>query len=256
MNQAHEGNRACWNGWAPWWRERRDKVGVWSRCPSAPELVLSPGELRALGDIAGQRVAVLASGDNEVAFALAGMGARVTSVDISEGQLAIAAERAEKLGIEIAFLRSDITDCAMLDEGSFDLIHTGGGVAVWMSDLDAYMRETARLLKPGGMLLVNDFHPFAHLQSDETPWPLKDYFDRGPFSYTSNEGFPGSEYHWTVADRLQAVLNAGLTLTWVEEHDGTFSDLEAERVLDEIDTDTAPKLHVPRYLLIVARKPE
>jgi len=50
------------------------------------------------------------------------------------------------------------------------------------------------------------------------------------------------------------VLEAGLTLTWVEEHDGTFSDLEAERVLDEIDTDTAPKLKVPRYLLIVAQK--
>lgn len=99
----HEGNRACWNGWAEWWWRRRERVGVWKLCHQRPALVLSTGELHFMRDIAGKSVCVLASGDNEVAFALAGMGAQVTSVDVSEGQLAIAAERARILGLNISF---------------------------------------------------------------------------------------------------------------------------------------------------------
>lgn len=45
-------------------------------------------------DVAGKTVCVLGSGDNEVAFALTGMGGKVTSIDISEERLRITKERA------------------------------------------------------------------------------------------------------------------------------------------------------------------
>jgi 2-polyprenyl-3-methyl-5-hydroxy-6-metoxy-1,4-benzoquinol methylase len=38
-------------------------------------------------DLAGREVCVIGSGDNYAAFALAGLGARVTSTDVSEQQL-------------------------------------------------------------------------------------------------------------------------------------------------------------------------
>jgi cation diffusion facilitator CzcD-associated flavoprotein CzcO len=47
-------------------------------------------ELKWLADVAGKSVAVLGSGDNQVVFALAGMGAKVTSIDISKQQLDVA----------------------------------------------------------------------------------------------------------------------------------------------------------------------
>ena len=105
VNTMHEGNRACWNGWATWWGECRDRVGVWQRCHQEPALVLSTLELSALGDVQGKDVCVLASGNNEVAFALAGMGANVTSVDISENQLAIDGTR-RPLGIRASVERA------------------------------------------------------------------------------------------------------------------------------------------------------
>lgn len=261
MNDIHESNRACWNGWAKWWGQRRDEKGVWRKCLRDPTLVLSPGEMQFLGNIEGKDVCVLASGDNEVVFALAGMGANVTSVDISEGQLEIAEERARLLGLTITFVRSDVTDLGEINDDTFDAVHTGGGVVVWISNLCKYHAEAVRVLRPGGVFVVNEFHPMRVLFSDETPWDqLDDYFDRGPFTYVTNEGFKGYEHHWTVADHIQAALAAGCDLLAVQEHDGTPAD-RAQEALDEREglrndgmQANAPK--TPVYLLIAGQKRE
>ncbi len=55
---------------------------------------------RYTGDLRGKPALVIASGDNYAAFALAGMGARVTSTDISARQLEVARQRAELLGLK------------------------------------------------------------------------------------------------------------------------------------------------------------
>jgi hypothetical protein len=49
----------------------------------ASPLVLTPAEILFLKDIDGKDVCVLGSGDNEVAFALAGLGGYVTSAKSS-----------------------------------------------------------------------------------------------------------------------------------------------------------------------------
>src|SRR5215471_11031463 len=54
---------------------------------------LHDSELAWLRDVAGKKVAVLGSGDNQVVFALAGMGAVVTSIDISQQLIEIALTR-------------------------------------------------------------------------------------------------------------------------------------------------------------------
>lgn len=51
---------------------------------------------------------------------LAGPGGMVTSVDIAQAQLDIAAERAEMLGLDVIFHRADVTDFSHLPNESFD----------------------------------------------------------------------------------------------------------------------------------------
>ena len=75
-------------------------------------------------------MAVLGSGDNQVAFALAGLGAKVMSIDISDRQITVARRRAVALGLEMDFLRADIVDLRDLGDATFDLVYTGGHVAV------------------------------------------------------------------------------------------------------------------------------
>ena len=86
-NKIHDANRKRWDAGSEQWAKRADSRGHWRRCASEPELVLSDTELEYVADISGKRVCVLGSGDNQVVFALAGLGAILTSVDISQKQL-------------------------------------------------------------------------------------------------------------------------------------------------------------------------
>jgi len=242
----HEANRAFWNASADWWQEREDERGLWRQAATDPSLVLGPAEMPFVADAAGQDACVLGSGDNEVAFALAGLGARVTSVDISERRLEVAAARADELGLALTFVRADVTDLAELADESFDLVYAGGHMTVWIADLGRFCAEATRLLRPGGRLVINDYHPFRRMWLDaEGLEPAHRYFDRGPYEYHTDEGLPTYEYHWTVADHVQAVVDAGCRIVKVEEH--------GEHIEDEFWMQvTLDKL--PAYLLVVGEK--
>ena len=97
MNAMHKANRRYWDQATDWWA-RLDEDGLWRRCAREPELAFAGGAFGLVrefaGDMPGKDVCVVGSGDNHAAFALAGMGANVTSVDISEQRLAVASKRA------------------------------------------------------------------------------------------------------------------------------------------------------------------
>jgi SAM-dependent methyltransferase len=252
-NEYHRANRERWEAGARLWAERADSRGLWRRCPTEPSLVLCERELEHLADIQGRRVCVLGSGDNQVVFALAGLGAVVTSVDISENQLAIARTRARELGLSVTFVQADVTDLRVFTDGSFDVVYTGGHVAVWVSDLQTYYREAGRILGPGGLFIADEYHPFRRIwkRSPDALVVESSYFHRGPHAYDASDDilepapgrFRAYEFHWTVADYLTAVLKAGCRLIAIEEHGEEVGDWEG-----------APLQGLPEFLLIVARK--
>src|ERR1044072_1220202 len=201
MMKPHEANQAFWDASIEWWKEKEDQRGLWRKAHQDPTLVLSPAEMPFLNDVDAQEVCVLGSGDNEVAFALAGLGSHVTSVDISERRLAVAADRARTLGLQLTFLQADVADLSALEDNSFDLVYTGGHMSVWICDIQKYYSEAVRILKTDRLFVVNDYHPVRLRWLDaDGPVPRHRYFNRGPYSYTSEEGRPTFQYHWTVAD--------------------------------------------------------
>ena len=252
-NDWHEANRRGWDAVSPGWQEGIDARGVWRRCHLEPELILLPEELAYLGDLHGRTVCVLGSGDNQAVFALAGMGAHVTSVDISQSQLDIAAGRAGELGLDIAFLRADVTDLSALPDNAFDVVYTGGHVAVWVSDLKRYYDEAVRILKPGGLFIVNEYHPFRRVWAyDEAKLEMEfGYFDRGPHAYDRSDevegaepgSLPSYEFHWTISDFLAAVMGAGCELVTLMELGNARQSWE-----------TPDLTGLPEHLLIVGNK--
>ncbi len=253
MNHLHEANRKRWNAASVAWARMHDERGTWKICHRKPELVLVPLELKLLRAISGKEVCVLGSGDNLVAFALAGMGAKVTSVDISENQLAVAAQRAQELMLDIKFIRADICDLSVLFSNAYDLVYTGGHVAVWVSDLKKYYRESVRILKDHGLFIVHEYHPFRRVwkQGVDHLEVAYDYYDRGPFQFQSNEEIMGPgdgafetyEFHWSVSDLINGMIEAGCLITHAEEHGTHVGDWEG-----------APMQGLPEFLLLVGRK--
>ena len=194
-NDYHRANRNRWEASAENWAKGSDSRGIWRRCPTEPSLVLSPVELEYLSDVNGKRVCVLGSGDNQVVFSLAGLGASVTSVDIAQGQLDVGSRRAQELGLSVSFVRADVTDLAEFTDGHFDIVYTGGHVAVWVSDLKQFYSEAARILRLGGYLIVAEYHPFRRIWKGSSERLEVDvsYYARGPFAFDSNDKILRSE---------------------------------------------------------------
>ncbi len=252
-DRIHAANRERWDMASRRWAEDADRRGLWQRCPQEPGLVLCEKELEYLGGLSGKRVCVLGSGDNQVVFALAGLGAFVTSVDFSRNQLDVAQARANALGLALSFVRADVTDLSSMDSASYDAVYTGGHVAVWVADLAMYYAEAIRILRPNGLFVVNEYHPFRRIWRDSKDSMIVEspYLERGPFEYDLDDDIlrpeTGSiksyEFHWTVADYLDAVLRAGCRLLVVDEYGEQVCDWEG-----------APMHGLPENLLIIARK--
>ena len=192
MNRMHEANRRGWDAVSAGWQAAVERNVDWRRCPEDPTIALGKRELDLLGKVAGKDICVLGSGDNLAVFALAGLGARVTSVDISRVQLDKAACRADELCLDIAFLRTDVVDLRALGGESFDLVYTGDHVAVWVSDLSGYYAEASQILRRGGTFIIKEYHPFRRLWQD-TPDRLElkcGYFQRGPTAMTARRPSP------------------------------------------------------------------
>ena len=244
--KSHEENRVFWDASTNWWKEKEDRRGLWMRAHQAPSLVLSLPEMPFVKDIEAKEVCILGSGDNEVAFALAGLGGHITTVDISERRLDVAADRACKLGLQLSFLQADVTDLSALEDNTFDLVYTGGHMSVWVSDIQKYYAEAVRILNVGRLFMVNEYHPIRRIWLDaDEEQPRHDYFNRGPYTYTSDKGLPTFECHWTVSDHIQAMVDAGCFIVKVDEH-GT-------QIQDEFWME-ADLEKLPAYLMIVGRK--
>ena len=108
-------------------------------------------ELQALGEVAGLDVLELGCGAAYWSAALAGRAARVTALDVSAAQLAIARETHP--GVLITFVEGDAEAMAFRD-AAFDLVFADHGAPTFC-DPHRLVPEVARVLRPGGRFVFN-----------------------------------------------------------------------------------------------------
>jgi ubiquinone/menaquinone biosynthesis C-methylase UbiE len=216
----HKANKSYWDNISSGWKALRERDGLWQRCPGEPELAFEGDALGVIqtfcGDMAGQEVCVIGSGDNYAAFALSGLGAHVTSTDISQRQLNVARERAQSLGLDMDFVRADAADLTPLPSETFDLVCSTNGFFVWIAQPARVFSEVRRILKSGGCYIFYDIHPFQRPWRDQVnPIQMeKPYWDTGPYTDDADGTF---EFNWTLADLLNPLAEAGLVLRRIIE---------------------------------------
>jgi SAM-dependent methyltransferase len=111
--------------------------------------------LRALGvDIAGRDLVDLGTGTGALARAFAAEGARVVGIDRSEAMLGQARRLAREAGLVMDF-RCATAEATGLGRASADVV-TAGQCWHWF-DGEAAARECARILTPGGTLVIASF---------------------------------------------------------------------------------------------------
>lgn len=106
-----------------------------------------------------QRILDMATGTGDLAIEMARRiaGVRVTGVDLSERMLAEARRKVAACGLaERVTLREGDAEHLAWDDASFDAATAAFGVRNF-GDLDAGLCEMARVLKPGGRIVILEF---------------------------------------------------------------------------------------------------
>jgi len=103
--------------------------------------------------------------------------ARCVSFDQSAEFLKQGEELAAIEGQEFELVLGDVYKIDDRFDGVFDLVVIAIGVFGWMPDLKAFMEIPARLLKPGGRLVIHEQHPVATMFDPDVERPFEPCFD-------------------------------------------------------------------------------
>jgi SAM-dependent methyltransferase len=206
-------------------REGRDRLG--------------PIEEAELGPVTGLRVLHLQCHFGRDTLILCQRGAEVVGLDFSAPAITVARRLAEELGLErrARFVEADLYDAvaAIAEPQVFDLVFVTWGAIYWLPDIRRWAEIVAHFLKPGGALYLAEGHPAALVFDDERPLPdglpgyYLPYFQREPLVYDNATDYMNPtarlqnsrQVSWMhpLATTVTALLDAGLRLDWLHEHD-------------------------------------
>jgi len=185
-------------------------------------------ELEMLGDIKGKKILHLQCHFGMDTISLAKLGAEVTGVDLSTEAIGKANELKKELNVNVRFIENDIYTLPENLEEQFDIVFTSYGVLNWLPDMDKWAKVIKNFLKPGGELILVEFHPVLWMFSDdykeiEYCYSSKEAIIENPDkSYTGDEREQTSGsilWHHGVADVTNALLKNELALTEIKEFD-------------------------------------
>jgi SAM-dependent methyltransferase len=231
MNKYEDANRRMWDKLADVHSRSYDIEGFLAGRSSLDEI-----QLRELGDLRGRRLLHLQCHIGVDTLSLAREGAVVTGVDFSRKSLEHARRLSTETGIPARFIQSNIYDLEKHLDEEFDVVYTTQGVLGWLKDLRKWARIASRYLRPGGFLYVMEAHPIMGIFDDTKKGALEiihPYFhqdqpqiwdDHAP-DY-SDPGYrwedPTFNWQWSIADIINSIIEAGLTLEFFNEYDKTF----------------------------------
>ena len=194
---------------------------------------LLPFEVSEVGDVTGKDLLHLQCHFGMDTLSWARRGARVTGLDFSAPAVEAAEGLAVGIGIEAAFVQSDVYEAAeALGGRTFDVVYTGRGALNWLPDMGGWAGVVASLLRPGGLLYVAEFHPFTEVFGDEDLTVERDYFhsaepdvwdEPGTYADPEAETENNVTYEWRhpLGEVVSAVASAGLSVELLREHDHT-----------------------------------
>jgi len=170
-----------------------------------------------LADVEGKRVLCLASGGGQQSAVFGLLGARVTVVDLAEGQLEGDRAAAAHYGYEVTTVQADMRDLSMLEDTSFDLAYQAPSMA-YVPDVAPVYAGVARALVRGGLYRVCFTNPATEFV-DWNSWDGQGYRITMPYAERVErppEGSEGSiQFKHYMGEIFNGLIAAGMSIQQV-----------------------------------------
>jgi SAM-dependent methyltransferase len=191
------------------WAETEITWGVWS----VPE-----SELRTLPSMVGKDVIELGCGTGYFGARLRRAGAgRVVGVDVTPAQLDTARRCEAEFRLGLEFVEANAEEVPLPD-ASFDVAVSEYGASIWCEP-NAWIREAARLLRPGGELVFLRNSTVAMLCMPDTGKVTRTL--QRPQRQLSRmewaQDDPGVEFHPSTAELFRILGESGFIVSGVVE---------------------------------------
>lgn len=201
--------------------------------------------LEQMGDVKGKKIANLLGSNGNKAVALALLGADVTVMDFSSENERYAQELACASGVEIHYIVSDVLELPNdVLSSEFDIVFMEHGILHYFLDLKPLFNVVQMLLRKGGTLVLQDFHPVTTklISSRGTTANIRkhkvtgDYFDTNleekdiSFSKFLSVGDKADEQkvllrNWTLGEIVTSIARENLYIKILEELPNLSSDV-------------------------------
>ena len=175
-----------------------------------PLTAMSPRSI--LSDVEGKDVLCLACGGGQQSAVFGLLGAKVTVVDLAEGQLEGDRKAAAHHGYNIDTVHADMRDLSMLNDEAFDLVY--GTAVVYVPDVGKVYREVARVMRPGALYRTDWRQPAI----DFVAWDGSGYRITEPYAQKTNRREDGAiEFRHYMDDIFNGLIEAGMSVQQVED---------------------------------------
>ncbi len=184
-------------------------------------------ETDLLGDINNKTILHLQCHFGQDTLSMARMGGIVTGVDFSVAAIAEARKLNETLSLNATFVCADVYELPTELHHKHDIVFSSYGTIVWLPDIPKWANAVARCLKPGGRFIFVETHPLALMFDDDFTGIKYSYFDTGVIveteagtyaDRTADINMKSMTWNHSLADVLQALINAGLSISKFQEY--------------------------------------
>ena len=258
-----KGNKAAWEeafeNRKPNWGDENDKILKSQTLPFLNSDTIA--ELQSI-NLKGKTIAQFCCNNGRELLSVMQLElAHAVGFDIAENIIEQAKETAKKIEEKhCEFIACNVMEIDDSYSSRFDLIFFTIGGITWFEDLELLFEKVSRCLKQGGIMFINDFHPFMNM----LPLPGEDafdadhlnqlaypYFKKEPWIENNGMSYITPEYAsktfisfaHTLSGIINSAIHSGLTIVTLNEYN---YDVGLTEVYDEKD--------YPLSFILVARK--
>ncbi|MGB2866985.1 MAG: class I SAM-dependent methyltransferase [Bacteroidota bacterium] len=179
--------------WETFWDEKQDMEAVYSNAGRVHR------NLRQITELRGKKILEIGAGTGRDSFSLVDEGALVYQLDYAENSLRILKRLSEEQRIPVQIIGGDTFSLPFRD-GSFDIVFHQGLLEHFRKPVaELLLRENIRILKPGGLLLV------------DVPQRYHSYTVVKHVLIAANKWFAGWERSFSVRELRSLMRRLGLT---------------------------------------------